>query len=296
LQLKNASSPEIPVRSQTRLTDRHDSARWDHYVSREGDTIVATFPKCGTTWMEHIVLNLFHYGGSIPPIKDVAPWVERRTGRQTGGTADQPIQEVVDMLARQKHRRQLKTHLPLDHLPFHQEVKYLVVARDARDACMSMFNHSWGLGWHDDNKDLREFWKEWIMNQGPDHFDYYDQFWKYRHLNNILMVHFNDLKKDLKREIHRVAIFLDIETTSGMLDATAEATTFTSMKRNADKRLGDMQAWKGGANTFINKGTNGRWREELTEEDLALYEPMASASTSPECRKWLEGGRTAVQP
>jgi aryl sulfotransferase len=48
---------------------------------------------------------------------------------------------------------------------------------------------------------------------------------------------------------------------------------------------------KGGAETFFYKGTNGRWREVLSEEELALYDEAATRVMTPECRYWLENGR-----
>jgi aryl sulfotransferase len=46
--------------------------------------------------------------------------------------------------------------------------------------------------------------------------------------------------------------------------------------------------WKGGGDTFFNKGTNGRWRDEITPENLALYDQAADRALSPECRQWIE--------
>jgi len=48
--------------------------------------------------------------------------------------------------------------------------------------------------------------------------------------------------------------------------------------------------FKGGAQTFINKGTNGRWRELLNEADLALYEATMARTLSPDCARRLEQG------
>jgi len=45
--------------------------------------------------------------------------------------------------------------------------------------------------------------------------------------------------------------------------------------------------FEGGASRFFYKGTNGRWRDVLTEEDLALYE-TAAAQLDPGLRSWLE--------
>jgi hypothetical protein len=32
-----------------------DSARWDRYAPRKDDIVIATYPKCGTTWTQRIV-------------------------------------------------------------------------------------------------------------------------------------------------------------------------------------------------------------------------------------------------
>ena len=59
--------------------------------------------------------------------------------------------------------------------------------------------------------------------------------------------------------------------------------------------VGDMSHdFKGGAHTFINKGTNGRWRGVLTNEDLVLYARAMSATLPPDCAKWLESGAEFV--
>ena len=48
------------------------------------------------------------------------------------------------------------------------------------------------------------------------------------------------------------------------------------MKRNAAKSvpLGGV-LWDGGAETFIHKGTNGRWRDVLSAGESAAYEAKA---------------------
>ena len=69
------------------------------------------------------------------------------------------------------------------------------------------------------------------------------------------------------------------------------AWTFEALKGNAAAiapRGGAM--WKGGADTFINKGTNGRWVGVLTEAQVAAYEKAAEERLGPECAKWLANG------
>ena len=68
------------------------------------------------------------------------------------------------------------------------------------------------------------------------------------------------------------------------------AARFEAMKQDAirnEEHIG--LSFEGGAGRFFHKGTNGRWRDVLTEEDLALYE-TAAAWLDPELRSWLETG------
>jgi aryl sulfotransferase len=53
----------------------------------------------------------------------------------------------------------------------------------------------------------------------------------------------------------------------------------------------DGAFWDGGAETFVHKGTNGRWRESLSAEDSAANERRAIAELGPEAAAWLLTGR-----
>src|SRR5471032_3384441 len=114
-----------------------DSRRWDAYLPRVGDIVIATSPKCGTTWTQQIVASLIFQDAQTRPLSTVSPWIEARF---RGTAAD-----VHARLEAQTHRRFHKTHLPLDGLPLHDEVRYIHVARDGRDALMSMHNHFTGF-------------------------------------------------------------------------------------------------------------------------------------------------------
>lgn len=52
--------------------------------------------------------------------------------------------------------------------------------------------------------------------------------------------------------------------------------------------LGGM-LWEGGAKTFIHKGTNGRWKDTLTEVEVKAYEQRAVKELGVECAAWLAG-------
>ena len=62
-------------------------------------------------------------------------------------------------------------------------------------------------------------------------------------------------------------------------------------KSSAELLPNSVNAFKGGGNTFLHKGTNGRWRDVYRQEDLAAYERKVAAEFSPSLAAWCEGGR-----
>jgi aryl sulfotransferase len=115
--------------------------------------------------------------------------------------------------------------------------------------------------------------------------------WDFRHLPNLLFVHYNDLKADLQGEMRRIARFLDIEVPEEKWPMLAEAATFAAMKHDTAVLGPEMEIiFEGGADRFLYKGTNDRWRDVLTSEDVALYEAAAARTLTPELKRWLESG------
>jgi aryl sulfotransferase len=113
-------------------------------------------------------------------------------------------------------------------------------------------------------------------------------------LPNILFVHHGDLLAEPAVEIQRIADFLKIPIPEDTLDQVVNAVSFKTMKENAADIVGGAGVfWEGGAKHFVNKGSNGRWRDLLNEEDLAAYKAMIERTLSADCAAWLEQGRVA---
>lgn len=300
----------------TKVYQNHhlDSTRWNRYAPRDSDIIVASPYKSGTTWMQMIVRRLL-FGDQeqgLAPLGQLSPWMDRRLS---------PLDEAMNRLEAQTHRRSIKTHLPLDALPFFPQVRYVVVGRDARDVFMSLWNHyraytpefyrllNESPGRVGDSlplcpKEARLFWYLWITrgwfeweSEGYPFWSnmrHVQSWWDFRHLPNVLFVHFNDLLSDLRGEVLRVADFLDIEVPEDALPSVLNAVTFTTMKANAERIWPNLEKFmEGGAQTFFYKGTNGRWKGVLTADDLELYRAAVARELSDECARWLEQGRAA---
>src|SRR5215216_5064385 len=112
-----------------------DSTRWERYAPRVGDIVISTSIRSGTAWTQQIVRQLILWdqpdeGLERTPQMEASPWLDH-----PGVSLD----TVIDLLEAQQHRRFIKTHLPLDGLLYHPQVRYIVVARDARDVFMSFF-------------------------------------------------------------------------------------------------------------------------------------------------------------
>ncbi|HBD10816.1 MAG TPA: sulfotransferase [Porticoccaceae bacterium] len=302
--------PPLPQVTHTYQNHHIDSTRWQVFKPRPDDIVVATTQKSGTTWTQQIVSLLIFQDEPPPaPFHDLSIFVDMRFT---------PLEELAQELESQSHRRFLKTHTALDGFPFHPEVKHIFVTRDGRDLFMSLWNHY--SNYSDDilhlldtlpgrvgdpfppaGDDIHEFWHNWIgrgwFDWEGDGYPFWSQlhviktWWDYRHLPNILFVNYLDLLTDLKGQIKRIADYLEIDITPAYLDEITDLCTFESMKGRASEVIPMAEMlFKGGAQTFINKGTNGRWRDVLSSEELALYDKRAAEVLTPECRRWLESG------
>jgi len=286
-----------------------DSARWRGWRPRDDDIVVATYSKCGTTWTQRIVAMLVFGSDEPRPVWDLSPWPDARFGP--------PIEAVFALAEAQTHRRFFKSHLPLTALPFYEGVKYIHVARDGRDACMSLYNHvtgfsAQGLAMLDQisladpkfgtpypryRDDAAAFFRFWIDGD-PEHegdlgfFGLERSFWSERRRSNVLLVHYNDLKADRASEMRRIAEFLDIEIPETLWPRLVEAASFESMKRSGDALLPMAHfLWEGGPSRFLHKGSNGRWRDCVSAEDLARYDEVVAREFSPSLARWVEHGR-----
>lgn len=292
-----------------------DSTRWERFNPRGDDIVISTPYKSGTTWTQEIVLHLVFLGQPVPFRGKVSPWLEARFD---------PLDEALRVLDAQRHRRFIKTHLALDGLPFYPQVKYIVVGRDPRDVFMSLWNHYTshtpdfvafmnelpgrvGDPFPPAPADLHAFWRDWIsrgwFEWEQEGYPYWgnmhhlQSWWDYRHLDNILFVHFADLLADVFQEIRRIADFLEIPASDEQIAAIAQQTSLTAMRTRAEQRDPHIdKVWVGGARSFFYKGTNGRWQGVLSDEELALYDQKAARVLTPDCRAWLEQGRLAFEP
>jgi aryl sulfotransferase len=195
---------------------------------------------------------------------------------------------------------------------FHPEAKYLYVARDMPDIVWSMHNHMYqalddffdlfnntpgliGAPLERPTFDTYQYWKEFLENDGYPCWPFWENirtWWEIRDLPNVKLIHFNDLKGNLEKEIRDIAAFLEMPVDEREWPRIVEHCTFQWMKDNADKVApGGGDLWENGGQSFINKGENKRWKEVLSDDDIAGYHAKAIAELGEECARWLFNGK-----
>lgn len=244
-------------RPQVTKTYHHtfiNSDNWNRFQPRDGDVVVATSYKGGTTWMQAICGALIFQSPEPPgALDDISPWID---------AVFEPNEVVLARIEAQSHRRYLKTHLPLTAVPYFDQLKYIYVGRDGRDVFMSMMNHLNNMKpdrvqFMVENRiagapplpppapDLATAFDAWI-GQGTfdwerdgfpvwSHHYHAQSWWDYRALDNILIVHFQDLLDDLDGQMRRVSRFLDIPVDESCM---AGAGSVGELRGNAGQRRG----------------------------------------------------------
>lgn len=286
-----------------------DSRRWDHILLRPGDIIIATPGKSGTTWVQQIVGQLI-FGGNegIHLLRSPCP----------DHTLESPS-KVVQLLSVQQHRRFIKTHLPSEAMRYDPRVSYIFVGRDVRDMVWSAHHQLTNLTDHALNAyndrrgrigppvvrpaDSRTFYHSFLATgeiptfsngRGPwSLWDHYRGWWQARKVANILLIHFSQLKANLPRAIRHIAAFLGIAIDEAKFPAIVEHCGIDYMRAEASRLQMLDRLFVGGGADFVHKGTNGRWKAQLTEEEIAMCDERAVEHLGPACARWLSTGEGA---
>jgi len=292
-----------------------DSSRWDGFAFRPGDVVISTPAKCGTTWTQMLCALLIFDGPAFPaPLAEVSPWLDM---------CNRPLAEVTAALAAQTHRRFIKTHTPLDGVPLHPDVMYLVVGRDPRDVAISYEHHAANMDFAHflaqraaavGNEDLAELPARRVPSEDPvERFrtfvadetpggppalasvlHHLDTGWQRRRDPNVALFHYADLQADLAGELLRLAGVLGIPCSPERARELAPEASLARMReRGADVvPSGSRGFWKD-VRAFFRSGGTGEWRARLAATDVAAYEARVAALVGPELAAWAHGGRLA---
>jgi aryl sulfotransferase len=275
------------------ITNTH---RWRHFEPRPDDIFICTPPKSGTTWTQAICAMLV-FGrvdhGELPA--HISPWVDAEF---------EPIEDYLRIVDGQRHRRFLKTHTPFDGIPYRPECTYRAVFRDPRDVYESGSDHRDNMT----NVELAQTFPsgdgafegflndasadgEWDMWTLDTIVRMLKSYWSYRHLPNVHLFHYSDMRRDLRAVIASMAQALGYDYSPETIEAFAEAAGFEAMKRDAGRFApqAGIGFWKSDDRFFVS-GRHGEWQTRWTDDQRRAFEARIASMLDPDSARWLLGG------
>ena len=270
------------------------------------DIWIATFPKCGTTWLQQIVVELLRTDvaedemAPAPLPFHLSPWPERTFGTPAGDSSPFRGRDAAALIAsemgpRGARCRPFKTHAPVTLLPgaalSSKSVRSIVITRNPKDACLSMYHHAsripifgydggfqsdWTKRWSEGNVESGDFWlwtKGWWQRaKDPAH--------------EVLWLHYEDVKRTPLVEVEKVARFLKLDAVAGRSAAQFAAlvrrahasSSFTKMKRQYSTTVFGTGHFR--------KGDIGDWRNYFSRKESARFDALHAAHFA-ECPELL---------
>ncbi|XP_026533334.1 sulfotransferase family cytosolic 1B member 1-like [Notechis scutatus] len=244
--------------------------QWDpieNFQARPDDLIISTYPKAGTTWMQEIVDLILNKDDlektHRAPIHVRIPFLEI--------CSPPPIPSGVDTLVNVPSPRVIKTHLPFQLVPksfWENNCKMIYVARNAKDNLVSYyFFEQMNLTQPDPGS-----WEEYLTKfmEGKlawgSWYDHVRRYWDEKDNHRILYIFYEDMKKDLAREIHRVKDFLQVDLPEDIVQKIMHKATFEIMKENpmANYETVPSSIFDQSKSSFMRKGTVGDWKNYFT--------------------------------
>ena len=237
------------------------------FIPEHGDVILATYPKCGTTWMQNIIYMLHHDGREIASdmsVRELVPHLEEM------GT---------DFIAELPRPRLIKTHLARTDELFGETARYVLVFRNPFDCAVSFYHHTRGFPKHYDFADgtFEDFLEIFLAGEVDfgDYFAHVGSWLSVVGRENVHYTTFERMRADLDGEIAQLGRFLGGAAATVARDGSlragiAAASSFDSMSKN-------QQRWSSarpkGMTQFVRRGVVGDWRGHFSREGArALWE------------------------
>ena len=284
---------------------------WSEFLARggfaPGDIVVVDPFKAGTTWTQRILQQILDNGEE--PSEGLAvtsPWLDA-----SWGDHDQMLASLEEQ-RRAGKRRVIKSHLPADAIPIAEHARYVFVGRNGKDIGISFHNYLKHFSfetmeeinrihaeWSSDSSplvipdDKHEFFDRWLQTSGYgccDLFDVVKSWWHVRGEANVLLVHFQRMKEDLRGRIVRMAEFIGVDSRPLRMDRILDHCSFAYMRNRADELAPFGGKHMTQSKAFFDKGPRRDFHVELLPRQIERFDRLASEKLGIECARWLETG------
>lgn len=230
------------------------------YKPEERDIFIVTYPKCGTTWVQYILYLLLNKGAPVEPGTNINSLIPH-------------LEEVgKDRIRDLPRPRVIKTHLPYHLTPCSTQAKYICIARNPKDCCISFYHHTKGFPHHYNFLDGKfDDYFEIFLKGEVDFGDYFDHLlsWiAHKDDENVLFLLYEEMKENPEQSIKKIGEFLG----SPFSESCSDDNVFNLVLQhsNIDVMRKTPDAWSSKrppeAADFIRKGAVGDWRNYFSED------------------------------
>ena len=246
------------------------------YEGRPSDIFVASYPKCGTTWVMNIVYLILHDGkpldGTLP---SVFPFLEARGGESIGTTGCD--------------HRLAKTHLHYDMLNLTKGGKILYVARNPKDCLVSFYHFSKSFEeFHFADASFDVFFDLFLNGRVffNDYFDHLRSWLPHATDSNVCFLTYEQMIDNPRDAILQIASFLDHDLYPDRLLANDEYVLKSIIQQSSFTTMSSDQ-WKWcpkkmlPGSSFIRRGIVGDWKNYFSQEQDALMNKKIMENLTP---------------
>uniref|UniRef100_A0A8C4WF67 Sulfotransferase n=2 Tax=Gopherus evgoodei TaxID=1825980 RepID=A0A8C4WF67_9SAUR len=203
---------------------------------RKDDVFLVAYPKCGTTWVKHILNDLT---SAVLKNKEEVPPTEHSPLLEFG------VPEKFQKIKSFPSPRVFVTHLHYDNIPkavFGTKAKVLVVFRNPKDAAVSYYH------FYEKNPVLPnvsswdEFFQKFMSGEvcWSSYFDHALAWNKHMDEENIMIITYEEMKENLLGGVKQIAEFLGFSLPEEKIQSTAENATFESMSSKSQETHGKL--------------------------------------------------------
>ncbi|XP_066578063.1 cytosolic sulfotransferase 1 isoform X1 [Amia ocellicauda] len=282
------------------FTDNFDNV--EKFSAKPDDILIATYPKAGTTWVSHM-LDQIYFGENSETLKSL-PVYERVPFLEMCAPKHMPGVELIENMT--SSPRLIKTHLPVQLVPksfWEQNCRVIYVARNPKDNAVSYYHFDRMNYVEPEPGNWESFLERFKQGQSESHretvyqsvcvsvsqcvcihlislslslslslsvvfgswYSHVKGWWERKQTNpRILYLFYEDLKEDVVRELGRLCDFLGVSLSEEARDRVLRAVGFQNMKDNSMANYSTCAVMDHSISPFMRKGMVADWKNHFT--------------------------------